>query len=47
MKSYSVMMHSVNTTVMSLFNDQLDQVELHEQCLRYFSNILTPFAPLV
>ncbi|MFM2600285.1 anaerobic nitric oxide reductase flavorubredoxin [Vibrio fortis] len=30
-----------------LFNDQLDQVELHEQCLRYFSNILTPFAPLV
>ncbi|MGF1851918.1 anaerobic nitric oxide reductase flavorubredoxin [Vibrio gigantis] len=31
----------------NLFNDQLDQVELHEQCLRYFSNILTPFAPLV
>lgn len=31
----------------NLFNDQLDQVELHEQCLRYFSNVLTPFAPLV
>jgi len=31
----------------NLFNDKLDQVELHEQCLRYFSNILTPFAPLV
>ncbi|PMM06424.1 nitric oxide reductase [Vibrio kanaloae] len=26
----------------NLFNDQLDQVELHDQCLRYFSNILTP-----
>lgn len=30
-----------------LFNDEVDQVELYEQCLRYYANILTPFSPLV
>ncbi|GAM76605.1 anaerobic nitric oxide reductase flavorubredoxin [Vibrio ishigakensis] len=30
-----------------LFNDEVDQAELFEQCLRYYSNILTPFSPLV
>lgn len=30
-----------------LFNDEVDQAELYEQCLRYFANILTPFSRLV
>lgn len=30
-----------------LFNDEVDQNELMDQCLRYYSNILTPFSPLV
>ncbi|MDO2949956.1 anaerobic nitric oxide reductase flavorubredoxin [Aeromonas simiae] len=30
-----------------LFNDEVDQSELMEQCLRYYANILTPFSPLV
>ncbi|MGL4938656.1 anaerobic nitric oxide reductase flavorubredoxin [Shewanella sp.] len=30
-----------------LFNDEVDQIELMEQCLRYYANILTPFSPLV
>ncbi len=30
-----------------LFNDEVDQVELYEQCLRYYANILTPFSALV
>ena len=30
-----------------LFNDEVDQYELMEQCLRYYANILTPFSPLV
>ncbi len=30
-----------------LFNDEVDQQELLEQCLRYYANILTPFSPLV
>ena len=30
-----------------LFNDEVDQAELYEQCIRYFANILTPFGPLV
>ncbi len=30
-----------------LFNDEVDQHELFDQCQRYFSNILTPFARLV
>lgn len=30
-----------------LFNDEVDQTELMDQCLRYYANILTPFSPLV
>ncbi|MGV2987956.1 anaerobic nitric oxide reductase flavorubredoxin [Vibrio sp. E150_011] len=30
-----------------LFNDEVDQTELMDQCLRYYSNILTPFSSLV
>ncbi|PWI32429.1 anaerobic nitric oxide reductase flavorubredoxin [Vibrio albus] len=30
-----------------LFNDEVDQNELMDQCLRYYSNILTPFSHLV
>ena len=30
-----------------LFNDEVDETELMEQCLRYYSNILTPFSKLV
>ncbi|HGY5238630.1 TPA: anaerobic nitric oxide reductase flavorubredoxin [Aeromonas salmonicida subsp. pectinolytica] len=30
-----------------LFNDEVDQIELMEQCQRYYANILTPFSPLV
>ncbi|QIZ77208.1 anaerobic nitric oxide reductase flavorubredoxin [Ferrimonas lipolytica] len=30
-----------------LFNDEVDQNELYEQCLRYYANILTPFSSLV
>lgn len=30
-----------------LFNDEVDQIELYEQCLRYYANILTPFSRLV
>ncbi|NPE60998.1 anaerobic nitric oxide reductase flavorubredoxin [Dickeya dadantii] len=30
-----------------LFNDEVDQGELFEQCQRYFANILTPFSRLV
>ena len=29
------------------FNDQVDQVELFEECLKYYANILTPFSALV
>ncbi len=27
-----------------LFNDEVDQIELYEQCQRYYANILTPFS---
>ncbi len=27
-----------------LFNDEVDQTELFEQCQRYYANILTPFS---
>lgn len=30
-----------------LFNDEVDQQELMDQCQRYYANILTPFSPLV
>ncbi|CNI32178.1 anaerobic nitric oxide reductase flavorubredoxin [Yersinia mollaretii] len=30
-----------------LFNDEVDQTELYEQCARYYANILTPFSRLV
>ncbi|MGS8542315.1 anaerobic nitric oxide reductase flavorubredoxin, partial [Salmonella enterica subsp. enterica serovar Anatum] len=30
-----------------LFNDEVDQNELFEQCQRYYANILTPFSRLV
>ncbi|CCJ89183.1 Anaerobic nitric oxide reductase flavorubredoxin [Cronobacter turicensis 564] len=30
-----------------LFNDEVDQAELFEQCQRYYANILTPFSRLV
>lgn len=30
-----------------LFNDEVDQNELMDQCQRYYANILTPFSPLV
>lgn len=30
-----------------LFNDEVDQIELYEQCARYYANILTPFSRLV
>ena len=30
-----------------LFNDEVDQAELYEQCTRYYANILTPFSRLV
>ncbi|WP_140918630.1 anaerobic nitric oxide reductase flavorubredoxin [Limnobaculum xujianqingii] len=30
-----------------LFNDEVDQIELYEQCIRYYANILTPFSRLV
>ena len=30
-----------------LFNDEVDQTELYEQCQRYYANILTPFSRLV
>ncbi|MGL5046640.1 MAG: anaerobic nitric oxide reductase flavorubredoxin [Shewanella sp.] len=30
-----------------LFNDEVDNNELMEQCQRYYANILTPFSPLV
>jgi flavorubredoxin len=29
------------------FNDQVDQEELHEEALKYYVNILTPFSPMV
>jgi len=29
------------------FNDQVDPQELHEEALKYYANILTPFSPLV
>jgi flavorubredoxin len=31
----------------SMFNDTVDQVELMEECMKYYANILTPFNPLV
>ncbi|AXE31663.1 anaerobic nitric oxide reductase flavorubredoxin [Chromobacterium phragmitis] len=30
-----------------MFNDQCDQAELQEECIKYYANILTPFSPLV
>ncbi len=30
-----------------LFNDEVDQTELYEQCQRYYANILTPFSRTV
>lgn len=30
-----------------MFNDLVDQNELHEECLKYYANILTPFSHLV
>lgn len=30
-----------------LFNDEVSQTELYEQCARYYANILTPFSRLV
>jgi flavorubredoxin len=29
------------------FNDQVDQTELHQEAIKYYANILTPFSPLV
>ncbi|MFA5863310.1 MAG: MBL fold metallo-hydrolase [Phycisphaerae bacterium] len=29
------------------FNDEVDQEELHQEALKYFVNILTPFCPLI
>jgi len=29
------------------FNDEVNQVELYEEALKYYANILTPFSPLV
>jgi anaerobic nitric oxide reductase flavorubredoxin len=29
------------------YNDEVDQNELFEECLKYYANILTPFSPLV
>jgi flavorubredoxin len=29
------------------FNDQVDQEELYEECIKYYANILTPFSPMV
>jgi len=29
------------------YNDQVDQEELFEECLKYYANILTPFSPMV
>jgi len=29
------------------YNDQVDQKELFEECLKYYANILTPFSPMV
>ncbi len=30
-----------------IFNDLVDQKELHQECLKYYANILTPFSHLV
>ena len=30
-----------------LFNDEVEQIELYDQCQRYYANILTPFSRLV
>lgn len=30
-----------------MFNDQVDQANLHHQCIKYYANILTPFSKLV
>ena len=30
-----------------MFNDLVDQGELHQEALKYYANILTPFSPLV
>ncbi|WP_245394146.1 MBL fold metallo-hydrolase [Paludibacterium denitrificans] len=30
-----------------MFNDLCDPVELQEECIKYYANILTPFSPLV
>jgi flavorubredoxin len=30
-----------------MFNDQCDPIELQEECIKYYANILTPFSPLV
>jgi len=30
-----------------LYNDLVDQAELFQECIKYYSNILTPFSPLV
>ena len=30
-----------------LFNDQVDQAELFQECIKYYANILTPFSALV
>src|ERR1035437_5657585 len=29
------------------FNDQVNQEELYQECLKYYANILTPFSPMV
>ena len=29
------------------YNDQVDQEELYQECLKYYANILTPFSPMV
>ena len=29
------------------YNDQVDQDELFQECLKYYANILTPFSPMV
>lgn len=31
----------------SLFNDEVDVCELHQEALKYYANILTPFRPLI
>jgi flavorubredoxin len=29
------------------FNDEVDEIEVYQEALKYYANILTPFSPLV